>query len=76
MLVTEALERSMAAVILSAAVRRDGEPDRGRGFAELMSKVAVWLAAGWGGEDREGERVPGDDKGGRGGISGKGVAAA
>ena len=42
----------------------------------MMSKVAVCLAAGWGGEDREGERVPGDDKGGRGGISGKRVAAA
>ena len=76
MLVTEALERSMAAVILSAAVRRDGEPDGGRGFAELTSKVAVCLAAGWGARIGKGERVPGDDKGGRGGISGKGVAAA
>ena len=38
----------MAAVILSAAVRRDGEPDRGRGFAELMAKVAVGLVSGWG----------------------------
>ena len=28
MLVTEALERSIAAVILRAAVRRDGEPDK------------------------------------------------
>ena len=48
MLVTEALERSTAAVILSASVRRDGEPDRGRGFAELMANVAVGLVSGWG----------------------------
>ena len=76
MLVTEALERSMAAVILSAAVRRDGEPDKWPRVCRVDVKSCCGSGVRMGVGDREGERVPGDDKGVRGGISGTGVAAA